>query len=581
MTYRQRHIALKFLYNGIPYTGLAENVGSESDNSIEKHLFAALTKSCLITSRESANYSRCGRTDKGVSAFGQVIALCVKSAVPVNAMMEQSANDDGDDDVEVTEVTVKDENETVTKKMKCVQDVDLPRNSVNAISYFVPPKQKKKKKQNNTQESSSSSSSSPPPPTSTTMTLLQPKTITELNYPQMLNNLLPPSIRVVGWSPVSTEFSARFSCSHRIYRYYFVRSNLNLDDMYRAAKLMEGDHDFRNFCKMNCEQVYNFRRKMHQLRIVRSDGVEHVPKEEEEEEGGGGGDDSKMTEEQDGDTENVIAASTNNNDSSSNNPRRQLYHVEIVGQAFLWHQIRCIMSILFLVGQQLEPPSIITTLLDVKSNPGKPSYEMASDKPLVLHDCQYTNVTFGHHVENMWKVQCDLEQQLEEYSIMAERTRDGIDSLQSSVVVFYKDVYTFVKRIIEERKKKKRRYNEFKIQTPPTTELSKEEEEEERYDGGGGTTANETMSWKEALQFIQKHLSLMPSSTNHKEHIHVPLMKRCKSTTYEEKVEGILQEGSSSKRRQRYEENIIKKRKAAEYDRNFYMQKLQEGGSGL
>mmetsp|Transcript_33739 Transcript_33739/g.49207 ORF Transcript_33739/g.49207 Transcript_33739/m.49207 type:complete len:90 (+) Transcript_33739:1199-1468(+) len=89
------------------------------------------------------------------------------------------------------------------------------------------------------------------------------------------------------------------------------------------------------------------------------------------------------------------------------------------------------------------------------------------------------------------------------------------------------------------------------------------------------------MSWKEALQFIQKHLSLMPSSTNHKEHIHVPLMKRCKSTTYEEKVEGILQEGSSSKRRQRYEENIIKKRKAAEYDRNFYMQKLQEGGSGL
>ena len=38
----------------------------------QAHLFAALKKACLVESRETASYSRCGRTDKGVSAFSQV-----------------------------------------------------------------------------------------------------------------------------------------------------------------------------------------------------------------------------------------------------------------------------------------------------------------------------------------------------------------------------------------------------------------------------------------------------------------------------------------------------------------------------
>ena len=38
-------------------------------------LFTALRKACLVEHRKSACYSRCGRTDKGVSAFGQVGTL--------------------------------------------------------------------------------------------------------------------------------------------------------------------------------------------------------------------------------------------------------------------------------------------------------------------------------------------------------------------------------------------------------------------------------------------------------------------------------------------------------------------------
>lgn len=44
----------------------------DTTQTIENHLFHALTKSCLIESRETSQYHRCGRTDKGVSAFGQV-----------------------------------------------------------------------------------------------------------------------------------------------------------------------------------------------------------------------------------------------------------------------------------------------------------------------------------------------------------------------------------------------------------------------------------------------------------------------------------------------------------------------------
>lgn len=46
-----------------------------------------------------------------------------------------------------------------------------------------------------------------------------------------------------------------------------------------------------------------------------------------------------------------------------------MLYLELVGQAYLWHQVRCIMAILLLVGQQNESPDVITQLLDVESNP--------------------------------------------------------------------------------------------------------------------------------------------------------------------------------------------------------------------
>lgn len=51
----------------------------------------------------------------------------------------------------------------------------------------------------------------------------------ELDYVRLLNNVLPQEIRVLAWASVPDEFSARFDCTHRAYRFFFVRGNLNIE----------------------------------------------------------------------------------------------------------------------------------------------------------------------------------------------------------------------------------------------------------------------------------------------------------------------------------------------------------------
>lgn len=66
----RRHVALRLAYLGWGYHGFA--VQENTDITVEARLFEALLKTRLIQDRQSSNYHRCGRTDKGVSAFSQV-----------------------------------------------------------------------------------------------------------------------------------------------------------------------------------------------------------------------------------------------------------------------------------------------------------------------------------------------------------------------------------------------------------------------------------------------------------------------------------------------------------------------------
>lgn len=166
----------------------------------------------------------------------------------------------------------------------------------------------------------------------------------EVDYFTVINANLPADIKVHAICLRPPEnFDARFSCKERHYRYLFRKtSTLDIDLMAQAAEYYEGLHDFRNFCKLDgSKQLTSFVRDIRRSKIIPLD-------------------------------------------SDGN-----LYCFDLIGNAFLWHQVRCMVAILFLVGQKLESPEIVKDLMDVTKFPTKPMYEMANDIPLVLYDCVF------------------------------------------------------------------------------------------------------------------------------------------------------------------------------------------------
>lgn len=175
----------------------------------------------------------------------------------------------------------------------------------------------------------------------------------EIRYCDTLNRVLPPDIRCVAWQPLhNREFSSRFDCRERVYRYFFPRSNLNIEAMQKACTFLVGVHDFRNLCKMDVGNgVVAFDRELRSVRVV-----EAIQK-------------------------------SAGSESEDNSPL-DMFYVELIGKAFLWHQVRAIMAILLLVGQEDEKPEIIRELLDVERNPCTPQYSLAADFPLNLFDVE-------------------------------------------------------------------------------------------------------------------------------------------------------------------------------------------------
>lgn len=245
---------------GWNYFGLAVQLNSDLP-TVEGHILDAMHRTKLIPSTDPADceFSRCGRTDKGVSALRQVISLRVRSLL-TPAEQADSAND-----------------------------------------------------------------------------------VRELDYLHILNQLLPDDMRLYEIALRPTEgFDARFSCLFRHYKYFFHGNGVDMDRMIKASTYFLGEHDFRNFCKVDgSKQITNFRRGVLSASIMRVDGD------------------------------------------------ADLYCFDLRGTAFLWHQVRSMVAVLFLVGQKLEEPEVILDLLDPEKTPRKPIYEMASDIPLVLYDCEF------------------------------------------------------------------------------------------------------------------------------------------------------------------------------------------------
>lgn len=133
--YQTRYVALEMMYIGWAYHGFARQ--ENTPETVEGHMFQAMERTCLIPPEiawEEISYSRCGRTDIGVSAAGQVVALLIRSKA--------------------------------------------------LLGEQLPPAAK------------------------------------ELDYPLLLNKVLPKDIQITGWTDIPTDFHARFTANAREYKYF-------------------------------------------------------------------------------------------------------------------------------------------------------------------------------------------------------------------------------------------------------------------------------------------------------------------------------------------------------------------------
>lgn len=357
--YSTRFIALKFAYIGKNYNGF-EYQSSGLLPTIEEELWKALVKACLIfPNPERPNevdwnvceYSKCGRTDRGVSAFGQVVGLRVRSNKPSKRKAAAAPLPAADDGAPNAGDTIQAEGKDVVKTGAAEEIQDEPLEDDD----------------------------------DTPLPIEQ-----EIQYCRVLNRLLPPDIKAYAWCPNPPhDFSARFSCRERQYRYFFTQPAfsplpdfldttnsssgakpkdgwLNIEAMREAAKLFEGLHDFRNFCKIDpSKQITNFHRRIFEADIVEVDGL---------------------------DTSLPYLARPQfrqpiTTTATAGKVFPKVYYFHVRGSAFLWHQIRCMVAVLFLVGQGFEKPSIVAELLDTSKTPQRPNYTLADDAPLVLWDC--------------------------------------------------------------------------------------------------------------------------------------------------------------------------------------------------
>jgi len=158
---------------------------------VEKHLLAALEKSKLIKDREWARYSRCGRTDKGVSALRQVVGVRVRSS----RLQSQGEKQEGGGG----------------------------REEGGGGGVVEAGREEERGGDEDTIEVGSSSGGGGKEMQVGRVTGEVEDAVVEgeMDYCMVLNRVLPSDIRVMGWAPTPTAFSARFCCSYRTYRYFF------------------------------------------------------------------------------------------------------------------------------------------------------------------------------------------------------------------------------------------------------------------------------------------------------------------------------------------------------------------------
>jgi tRNA pseudouridine38-40 synthase len=129
-----------------------------------------------------------------------------------------------------------------------------------------------------------------------------------------LNLQLPPDCWCTGYAEVSPDFHPRYDAKSRTYRYYFSTSPQDVAAIERAAQGFIGSHNFTNFARVRNKNPW---RNILEISIGQEDGF---------------------------------------------------VYLEVKAESFLWHQVRCMATALFLVGKGEADELFITSLLEGEVN---------------------------------------------------------------------------------------------------------------------------------------------------------------------------------------------------------------------
>ncbi len=385
--YPSAYVALRVMYAGWDYRGFAQQ-GSDGVRTVEGALFSALRRTRLIApdaAPEDVAYTRCGRTDAGVSALGQIVSLRLRSKRGTKGGKRRAQETNEGPLRDPLRTSLHDASDDAFSRRSELLSRNESRNDGAPLLGAS----------RGDRRAARSDSTHPPPGG----VFFAEHAEDELDYCALLNRALPEDVRVTGWGYVHESFSARFDCEFRLYKYFFCAfpdcadaapagplsaegdektkpkkpSSLDLDAMRDAARRFEGTHDFRNLCKMDARNVHNYVRT-----VYRCDVVDAADAGAWEDGGGARG------------TRGALGFSRLKKSETSAGSPPGLCYVRVEGSAFLWHQVRCMAAVLFLVGLRRETPDVVDALLDAtKFENGKPQYEMAPDAPLVLWRCGF------------------------------------------------------------------------------------------------------------------------------------------------------------------------------------------------
>jgi len=127
---------------------------------------------------------------------------------------------------------------------------------------------------------------------------------------QTLNLQLPPDCWCTGYAEVPYEFHPRYDAKSRTYRYYFSKTAFDVAAMERAAHYFIGRHNFTNFARVSDKNPWR----------------------------------------------NILEISIEENED--------FVYLEVKAESFLWHQVRCMATALFQVGEGKAGETYIISLLE-------------------------------------------------------------------------------------------------------------------------------------------------------------------------------------------------------------------------